>query len=75
MTIEFTAIEFASADEALQHYYADPKVDRVIQLNGRHYALKQAEAERLEAAGVSFAYVFDRDRADGKNVIVTVPVN
>ncbi|MCC7291481.1 MAG: hypothetical protein IT449_05400 [Phycisphaerales bacterium] len=73
MTIE--AIEFDSAHEAIQHYYAGGYGDRVIALDRKYYLLKQAEAERLETAGVEFAYVFDHDLPDGRNVLMTVPVN
>jgi hypothetical protein len=75
MTIEFRAIEFDNADEAIQHYYASGYGDRVISLGNRYYVTHRAEAERLEAAGIEFAYVFDHDLPDGRNVIVTVPVN
>ncbi len=74
-TMTFEAIEFDSAHEAIQHYYASGHGDRVIQLGGKAYLTTEAEAERLAAAGVEFAYVFDHDLPDGRNVIMTVPVN
>ncbi|TWT40494.1 hypothetical protein RAS1_42050 [Phycisphaerae bacterium RAS1] len=75
MTIEFTATEFDSAGEAIQHTYADPRDDRALSLGGKYYAMPRAEAERLAAAGVEFAYLFDHDLPDGRNIIMTVPVN
>ena len=75
MTIEFQAIEFDTADEATQHYYASGYGDAVIMLDGKYYVTRKAEADRLAAAGVEFAYVFDHDMPDGTNRIITVPVN
>lgn len=75
MTIEFTAIEFDSADEAIQHTYADPRDGVAVLLGGKHYVMQKSEAERLAADGVEFAYLFDHDLPDGRNIIMTVPVN
>lgn len=75
MTIEFTAIEFDNADEAIQHTYADPRDGVGVLLGGKHYVMQKTEAERLAAAGVEFAYLFDHDLPDGRNIIMTVPVN
>ena len=75
MTIEFTAIEFDSADEAIQHTYADPRDGVAVLLGGKHYVMQKTEAERLAAAGVEFAYLHDYDLPDGRNIIMTVPVN
>lgn len=74
-TMTFEAIEFPTANEAIQHYYASGYGDRVIALQGKYYVTKEAEADRLARARVEFAYVFDHDRPDGRNVIMTVPVN
>ena len=75
MTIEFNAIEFESADDAIQHTYADPRDGEAVLLGGKHYVMQKAEAERLAADGVEFAYLFDHDLPDGRNIIMTVPVN
>ena len=75
MTIEFTAIEFDNADEAIQHTYADPRDGVAVLLGGKHYVMQKTEAERLAAVGVAFAYLFDHDLPDGRNIIMTVPVN
>ncbi len=74
-SITFEAIEFPTASEAIQHYYASGYGDRVFALDGKYYLIKKAEAERLEVAGIEFAYVVDHDLPDGRNVIITVPVN
>jgi hypothetical protein len=74
MTIEFKAIKFDSAHEAIQWTYASGHGKAVL-LDGKHYVMEPAEAERLESAGVEFAYLFDRDLPDGRNIIMTVPVN
>lgn len=75
MTIGFHAIEFDNADEAIQHTYADPRDGVAVLLGGKHYVMQKAEAERLAADGVEFAYLFDHDLPDGRNIIMTVPVN
>ena len=74
-TVTFEAIAFETAHEAIQHYYASGYGDRVIALVGKYYLVKKAEAERLEASALEFAYVVDHDLPDGRNVILTVPVN
>lgn len=73
-TITFRAIEFESADEAIQWTYASGRGEAVY-VGGKYYTMEKAEAERLAAAGVEFAYLFDHDLPDGRNVIITVPVN
>ena len=75
MRITFEAIEFDNAHEAIQHYYASGYGDDVILLGGKYYLVKRAEAERIEAAGIEFAYVHDHEMPDGEHRIVTVPVN
>lgn len=74
MTMEFRAIKFDNAHEAIQWTYASGRGKAVL-LDGRHYVMEPAEAERLETAGVEFAYLFDYDRPDGRSIIMTVPVN
>jgi hypothetical protein len=75
MTITFKAIEFDYAGEALQYYDASGYGDAVISLGRKCYVTRKAEAERLAAAGVEFAYVFDHEMPDGSFRIMTVPVN
>ncbi len=73
MTIE--AIEFDTADEAIQHMCADPRDGVAVLLGEKRYVMQETEAERLAAAGVEFAYLIDHEMPDGSNRIVTVPVN
>jgi hypothetical protein len=75
MTIEFTAIEFDTAGEAIQHYDASGYGDAVITLGGKYYVTHKAEADRLAAAGVAFAYLYDHEMPDGTYRTMTVPVN
>ncbi|GIK15672.1 MAG: hypothetical protein BroJett003_06360 [Planctomycetota bacterium] len=75
MSIEFRAIEFPTAGEAIQHTYADPRDGVAVLLGGKHYVMQESEADRLAAAGVEFAYLCDHEMPDGTFRIVTVPVN
>lgn len=74
-TITFKGIEFDTASEAIQHYYASGYGDRVISLDRKHYVVEETESDRLAIAGVSFAYVFCHERPDGRDVLMSVPVN
>lgn len=57
-----------SAHEAIQHLSCSGD-DCAILVDGMYLSLTKAEAERLEAAAIPFAYLFDRD-----GQIMTVPV-
>lgn len=72
--IEFQGIEFTTADEAIQHCDASGRGE-AIRVDGRNMVVEQAEADRLAAAGVSFAYLCVHEMPDGSTRIVTVPVN
>ena len=54
-TIEFNAIEFGNAHEAIQWTYASGRGE-AVQIGGGHYVMEKGEAERLAAADVEFAY-------------------
>ena len=58
-----------SAHEAIQHLSVSGD-DHAISVGGMYLSVKKAEAERLEASGIPFAYQFARD-----GQIMTVPVN
>jgi len=58
-----------NAHEAIQHLSVSAD-DYAISVGGMYLTVKKAEAERLEASGIPFAYLFDRD---GR--IMTIPVN
>lgn len=60
--------EFATAAEAIR--YAREHRPVAIAIDGRYRVVTQAEADRLQAAGVEFAYLTE---VDGR--VVSVPVN
>ena len=74
MAIQIRAIECRSAREALDTARESGCGDAIL-LNGKHYAIYRAEAERLAAAGVAFAYLHEITLEDGSRRIVTVPIN
>lgn len=57
-----------SAHEAIQHLSVSGD-DHAISVGGMYLSVPKTEAERLEAAGIPFAYLLDRD-----GQIMTVPV-
>lgn len=72
--ITFKADEFPCAGEAIQHVNASGRGVAIL-LGGTPYVVEQAEADRLAAAGVEFAYLIDHEMPDGTFRIMTVPVN
>jgi hypothetical protein len=74
MTIEFQALEFETADEAIQHTSASGE-GVAIKLRRESIVIEQEDADRLAAAGVEFAYLCDHEMPDSTNRIVTIPVN
>lgn len=74
MTIEFQAIEFETAGEAIQDTDANGR-GVAVRVNGENLVVDPADADRLAAAGVEFAYLCDHEMPDGEYRIVTVPVN
>ena len=74
MTIEIKAIEYDNADEAIQHMDA-AGWGEAITVGGKYLVVEQAEADRLAAAGIEFAYLHDHEMPDGEHRIITVPVN
>ena len=71
--ITFQAIEFPSAFEALQH--TEAAGGQAVLLDGRNFVMTQAEADRVAAAGVEFAYLVQHEMPDGDWRIMTIPVN
>ena len=67
--ITIRATEHPSAHEAIQHLDASGD-DHAILVGDKYLPLKQAEADRIAAAGVEFAYLVDHH-----GTIMTVPVN
>ncbi len=74
MTIEYDAIEFETASEAIQHMYADGRGEAVL-LDGKYLNVAKANCDRLAAADIEFAYLCDHKMPDGSHRIVTIPVN
>jgi hypothetical protein len=74
MTIEIKGIGFDRVGDAMQHWYASG-AESVMSIGGTYVVTSKAEAERVAAMGVAFAYVFDHPMPDGTYRTVTVPVN
>lgn len=73
--ITIKADEFPTANEAIQHTEASGRGEAIV-LGGKHYVVEKAEAERIAAAGVPFAYLHFIDHPDHPHgLVVTVPVN
>jgi len=73
-TIEIKSTEFETAGEAIQWTNADGRGVAIL-LDGKNLVVDQADADRLAAAGVEFAYLCDHEMPDGTHRIMTVPVN
>ena len=73
MTIEFKAIEFETAHQAIQWSEADG--GEAILVDGKNFVVDQAEADRLAAAGVDMAWLHDHEMPNGEHRIITVPIN
>ena len=67
--ITIRATEHPSAHEAIQHLNVSGD-DHTILVGNKYLTLKQAEVNRIVAAGVEFAYLVSHH---GK--IMTIPVN
>ena len=67
--ITIRATEHPSAHKAIQHLEVSGD-DHAVLVGNKYLTLKQAEAQRIAAAGVEFAYLIDHQ---GK--IMTIPVN
>jgi hypothetical protein len=74
MTITIKAIEYDNADEAIQHMDA-AGWGHAISIGNKYLVVEREEADRIEAMGIEFAYLHDREMPDGTHRIVTVPVN
>ena len=74
MDITIKGIEFESGHEAIQHTYASGRGE-VIRIGGRLFVVEKAEADRLAAEGVEFAYLVDHELPDGTEQVMTIPVN
>jgi len=73
MTIEFRGIEFTSSIDAVEHAEIEGGV--AILVDSRRMVVARAEADRLAAAGVEFAYIHNNRMPDDTFRIVHVPIN
>ena len=74
MTIEIKGYECDSDGDALAWVNASGR-GRAITIGGKALVVEEAEAHRLESAGIKFAYLIDHEMPDGSWRIVTIPVN
>jgi hypothetical protein len=74
MTITIHGLRFDTVGDAIQHWYAGGR-GTVISVGNGYFVVEKSEAERIAAARVPFAYVFDHPMPDGTYRTVTVPVN
>jgi hypothetical protein len=65
--ITIRATEHAGAHQALQHLEVSGD-DHAILVGGKYLTLKQAEVEKIAAAGIEFAYLVDH-----QGQIMTIP--
>lgn len=72
-TINIMGLKFPTASNAIQ--YAEASGDEAITISGMNLVVERAEADRIAAAGFSFAYLGVHEMPDGTERIVTVPVN
>ena len=68
------AIECDSNSDAIQWSNASGQSEAIL-LGGQPMVVPQADCDRMEVAGVGFAYLCDHEMPDGSYRIVTVPVN
>ena len=73
-TMNIQAIECESMGDALQHAAASGFGDAIL-LNGKPMVVPQSDCDRLQAAGVEFAYLHNHEMPDGSYRIMTVPIN
>jgi len=73
MTIAIRGIEFTRSIDAIEHAKTAGGV--AILVAGKRLVVSRAEADRLDAAGVEFAYIHNHRLPDGTCRIIHVPVN
>lgn len=74
MTIAIKGIECQNAREALRRIAAGER-GVAISVGGKVLVVEQAQAQRIEAMRVGFAYLVDHEMPDGTSRILTIPVN
>lgn len=56
-TMLIKAMQFDTADEAVQHTHASGHGEAVT-VDGKYYVAEQEECDRMAAAGVEFGYLY-----------------
>jgi hypothetical protein len=72
-TLHVQGEEFPTLDEAIQETYASGSGE-VIKIGGKFVVVGKAEADRLTALSVPFAFYCDHELPNGEVMTVTVPV-
>lgn len=71
--MNITATFFDTAIEAVE--FAAAGTGEAVMIDGGPAVVPQADCDRMAAAGVSFAYLHHCSRGDGRQTIVSVPIN
>ena len=72
--LNIQAIECESNSDAIQHADASGFGEAIL-LGSKPMVVPQADCDRLQTAGVGFAYLHNHEMPDGSYRIMTVPVN
>jgi hypothetical protein len=72
--LDIHATKCESCSDALQHADASGFGEAIL-LDGKAMVVPQADCDRLQAAGVGFAYLHNHEMPDGSYRIMTVPVD
>ncbi|MBX3435741.1 MAG: hypothetical protein KF847_20680 [Pirellulales bacterium] len=72
--ITIQALDCESAQDAIQQADASG-FGEPVRIAGRFLVVPQSELDRLEALGVSFAYVRYHHDGQGRERLLTIPVN
>lgn len=67
-------VEHRTARQAIEDAKTSGR-ECAIRIGGKHLSVERDEADRLEAEGIPFAFLFDHTMADGTRRLVTVPIN
>jgi hypothetical protein len=77
MTLRIKGIECHDINDAMDRIDLDDPAERrrVISIGNKLLVVQPAEADRIAALGLEFAYLFDHVMPDGTHQILSVPVN
>lgn len=74
MTLKIKAFEFTTIAEALAWLDADGR-GKVITVADKVLVVDEVEANRIETAGIEFAYIYEAAMPDETYRTISVPVN